>query len=295
MKILFIGTVEFSCHMLNALLDLNVEIVGVVSGEDNGLNSDYADFRPICTEKEIPILLTGNINSEDSISWIKSKSPDVIFCMGWSQLIKKDVLGIPHLGIVGYHPAELPKNRGRHPLIWALALGLDQTASTFFFMDEGADSGNIISQDIVEISTNDAANSLYLKIIKTATIQIKEVISLLDDSKFIGTPQDHSLSNTWRKRNHSDGKIDWRMSATNIHNLVRALSKPYIGAHFEQENQDFKVWSTRVVPYKGPENSESGKIISLDGIDSPLVVCGENAIELISVEPELALKEGEYL
>ena len=61
------------------------------------------------------------------------------------------------------------------------------------------------------------------------------------------------------------------------------------------DNQEFKIWSTRVVPYKGPENSEPGKIISLDDIDSPLVACGENAIELISVEPELALKEGEYL
>lgn len=295
MKILFIGTVQFSYHMLNALFDLNVELVGVVSGEDKGLNSDYVDLEPICTEKEIPILITGNINSEDSISWIKNKSPDVIFCMGWSQLIKKEVLGIPYLGIVGYHPAELPKNRGRHPLIWALALGLDQTASTFFFMDEGADSGNIISQDIVVISSSDDAKSLYSKITKTATTQIKEVVSLIGDSKFTGTPQDHSLSNIWRKRNQSDGKIDWRMSATNIHNLVRALTRPYIGAHLEQGNQEFKVWSTRVIPYTGPENSEPGKIISLDGIDSPLVVCGEDALELISVEPELGLKEGEYL
>ena len=73
MKILFIGTVQFSYHMLNALFDLNVELVGVVSGEDKGLNSDYVDLEPICTEKEIPILITGNINSEDSISWIKNK------------------------------------------------------------------------------------------------------------------------------------------------------------------------------------------------------------------------------
>ena len=72
--------------------------------------------------------------------------------MGWSRIIGKELLAVPPKGIVGYHPAALPANRGRHPIIWALALGLKETASTFFFMDNGADSGPIISQKSLIIS-----------------------------------------------------------------------------------------------------------------------------------------------
>ena len=78
--------------------------------------------------------------------------PDIIFCFGWSSLIKSEVLNLTKLGVVGYHPAMLPNNRGRHPLIWAKILGLTQTGSTYFFMDEGADTGDILDQSSFEIS-----------------------------------------------------------------------------------------------------------------------------------------------
>ena len=93
--------------------------------------------------------------------------------MGLSKLINRELLEIPKLGVVGYHPTLLPKNRGRHPLIWALVLGLTQTGSTFFFMDEGADSGPIISQEKVKITKKDTANTLYKKIEITASKQLK--------------------------------------------------------------------------------------------------------------------------
>jgi methionyl-tRNA formyltransferase len=63
------------------------------------------------------------------------------FCLGWSNLLKAEILKAAPLGVIGFHPAALPANRGRHPLIWALGLGLDETATTFFFMDKGADRG----------------------------------------------------------------------------------------------------------------------------------------------------------
>ena len=69
------------------------------------------------------------------------------------------------MGVIGYHPAALPKNRGRHPLIWALVLGLKKTASSFFIMDERADSGDVISQEEIIINDDDDASSLYAKMI----------------------------------------------------------------------------------------------------------------------------------
>ena len=82
------------------------------------------------------------------------------------------------MGVLGYHPAELPKNRGRHPIIWALVLGLKRTASTFFFMDEGADTGDILSQYKINISKNDNAETLYNRIIEVAMKQVDEFCAI---------------------------------------------------------------------------------------------------------------------
>jgi len=151
MKIVFIGTVQFSLHMLETLLNQQAQVVGVITDCDHGINADYADLKPVCEKHGIEVLLTSNVNASDTIDWVRKLSPDVVFCFGWSHLIKQELLHLPPMGVIGYHPAALPKNRGRHPLIWALILGLNETASTFFFMDEGADSGDIISQTTVPI------------------------------------------------------------------------------------------------------------------------------------------------
>ena len=160
MKILFIGTVEFSYKALKKLIELNAEIVGVCTKKKSDFNSDFVDLTSLCKNAIIPFKYIDDINSNENIDWIRSLSPDIIFCFGWSNLIKKDLLSLPKMGVVGYHPALLPKNRGRHPLIWALALGLNVSGSTFFFMTEGADDGDILSQEKVKILYEDDAKSL---------------------------------------------------------------------------------------------------------------------------------------
>jgi methionyl-tRNA formyltransferase len=105
-------------------------------------------------------------------------------------LIKKELLELAPMGIVGYHPAKLPENRGRHPLIWALFLGMKQSASTFFFMDEGADSGDILSQVDFEILENDDARSLYNKVIDIALLQIEDFLPKLQNKTYDRIKQD---------------------------------------------------------------------------------------------------------
>jgi methionyl-tRNA formyltransferase len=78
--------------------------------------------------------------SPEALTWIRAKVPDVIFCFGWSKLLKQKLLKLAPLEVVGFQPAALHANRGRHPVLWALVLGLYKTASTFFFMEEGRDS-----------------------------------------------------------------------------------------------------------------------------------------------------------
>ena len=246
MNIVFIGSIMFSEKILIQLINMKVNIKGVCTIKSANNNSDHVDLTKISIKNKIPVKYTDDINSENSIKWIKSLSPDIIFCFGWSRLLKTDLLKLAPLGVLGYHPAALPANRGRHPLIWALILGLKETGSTFFFMDDGADSGDILSQHPIKIFNNDNAGSLYKRITETALEQIDEFLPTLQSGDCNKIKQDHSKSNTWRKRYKNDGKIDWRMSAITIHNLVRGLTKPYIGAHIEYKDEI----GIEVVPFK---------------------------------------------
>lgn len=188
MKILFIGAVEFSACALQELLEIQANIIGVCTLSQSTINSDHVDLSRIAEQAGIPVRLTPNINNEEVCSWIQSLNPDIIFCFGWSQIIKKPLLDIPPMGIVGYHPAALPANRGRHPLIWALVLGLTETASTFFFMDEGADSGDILDQRSVPIKSTDDARSLYESIMQVSRSQIREFFAAFNEQSIRAAP-----------------------------------------------------------------------------------------------------------
>ena len=294
MKILFIGTVDFSFKILNALINIEANIVGVCTKKSSSFNSDFFDLKPICDINSIPCHYIDDINSKENIEWINQLSPDIVFCFGWSSLLKKELLNLAPMGVIGYHPSKLPKNRGRHPLVWALALGLKETASTFFFMDGGVDSGDIISQYKIEITEQDDAQSLYVKIIDTATKQILEIIPDLNNGKYKRIQQKCSQANIWRKRTLEDGKIDWRMSAKQVHNLVRGLTHPYVGAHFVLKSKIYKVWKTKLIGCDTINNIEPGKVVKAHS-QTLTVKCGEGCIEIHKVSPKIYVNVGDYL
>ena len=293
MRIIFIGAVEFSLRTLVKLIELKANIVGVCTSQESKSNSDHIDLTCYSVAHGIPSFYTDDINSKETLSWIQEKSPDVIFCFGWSKLIKQNLLELTPLGVIGFHPAALPANRGRHPIVWALVLGLDKTASTFFFMDSGADSGDILSQKEISISHQEDARSLYDKVVNTALTQIAEFLPQLSTKSFQRVKQNELHVNVWRKRVGADGQIDWRMSAQSIYNLVRGLAKPYVGAHFLFNDIEIKVWKSAVFE-GGGNNIEPGKVFHQT--NSGLVVkCGEGAISLLVTEPEFKVKVGTYL
>ena len=145
-KIIFIGCVESSYIFLNELIKKNAEIVGVITKSKSNFNSDFMDLSPLCKDNSIPYIFVDNVNDDETVKFIKNLKPDIGFCFGWSQLVKKNIIDLFPEGMLGFHPAELPNNRGRHPLIWALVLGLDKTASTFFQLDDLAADRNSLSR-----------------------------------------------------------------------------------------------------------------------------------------------------
>lgn len=278
MRLVFIGCVTMSRELLiNIIESKKICVVGIVTKKKSKFNSDHSDLSDTALVNKIAYKYMGDINSSMNINWIKQQNPDIIFCFGWSSLLKKQTLELAPKGVVGFHPAKLPSNRGRHPIIWSLVLGLKETASSFFMMNENPDAGKIISQEKIKIEYSDNANVLYNKIYKVAKKQILQILENLISNNLNLRLNDFDKSNTWRKRSFIDGKIDWRMSSLNIFNLVRGLSKPYPGAHFEHENQIFKVWKCSEITMENTENLEPGKIINFDS-NKIVIKTGDNAI-----------------
>ena len=293
MKILFIGTVEFSLQALTKLIEMGEEVVGVITKEQSVFNADFADLTSVCERHGIPYLFCKNINDDVAVQWMNGFQPDIAFCFGWSQIIRPHVLAIPKKGVVGFHPAYLPKNRGRHPLIWALVLGLKESATTFFMMDEGADSGDIVSQKQFDITYEDDAASLYQKMIDNALSQIEDFVPALRESRLTPTPQDHSKANLWRKRGRKDGEIDFRMNSRTIYNLVRGLTKPYVGAHLMFGEAEVKIWKVREVTMN-TNNLEPGLVLEANE-KSVIVKTASGAVEILEHEFKSIPEKGTYL
>lgn len=294
MRILFVGCVESSYRLLSSLINYKKNVVGVITKEQSNFNADFVDLKPLCDENNIPCRYVKNVNDADSVTFIKSCIPDICYCFGWSQLIKPDLIDIFPMGVVGFHPAALPNNRGRHPLIWALALGLSETASSFFMINVGADEGEIVSQKKISITYEDDARTLYNKVLETAVQQEIEITEDFETGNFKLMPQDISVGNTWRKRGKADGQIDWRMPSRGIYNLVRSLTKPYVGAHFVLNDLDYKVWKVKEIEADGLDNIEPGKVLAVNNDGSIDIKAGIGAIRLVEFDT-VELEVGEYL
>jgi methionyl-tRNA formyltransferase len=248
MRIVFIGAVQFSRHCLQEVLTNSGRVVAVFTlpRERAKFNADYADLSPVAAQYNVPVYLTKNINDPDNIEALRSLRPDVIFVFGWSQLISKPILDIPRLGCIGTHPALLPKNRGRHPLIWTLVEGLSESGLTFFYIDEGADSGDILWQRSFEIALEDDASTLYEKIKVLASQALREFLPQLHQGTIPRIPQDHSQATYWRKRTEKDGEIQWDAPTMTIYNLIRALTHPYVGAHTYLAGEKTLIWKAKL-------------------------------------------------
>ena len=296
LKIAFIGCVSSSRVVLQTLLSLPsslCEVVCIMTMRSNRLNSDHVDLRDLAAAS-IPFLYVDDLDGDMAqADWLKKSEPDLIFCVGWSRLLGNHVLQVAARGVVGFHPANLPANRGRHPLIWALALGLPETASTFFLMDSGADSGPLLSQLPIKIDPEDDAATLYAKVLALLPRQVETIVNGLKDGSLISQPQDDSRATYWRKRSATDGRIDWRMEPNAVRNLVRALAHPYPGAHFMHQDREVKVWKC-IEHIAGTLNDEPGKVLAVD--DRIITVrCGRGALQLIDHELSTLPSVGDYL
>tara|TARA_B100000953_G_C17969124_1_gene405565 strand:+ start:140 stop:1060 length:921 start_codon:yes stop_codon:yes gene_type:complete len=285
MKIVFISGVKFGFEILEHIInhDFNISLVFSYSDSKKKNYSDSASFDVLCKERGIKNIKVDNINDPENIEIIKSLNPDIILVMGWSQLLKNEIIKLPKLGVIGSHPTELPKFRGRAPIPWTIIKNLKESALTFFYIEEGVDDGDILDQEKFKIHALDDANSLYQRITEIGKNMIIKDLTQIQQGTSQRIRQDpKSFIENWPKRTPDDGKINWKNSGKIIHALIRATTHPYPGAFTFYNGKKLKIFNAELL---NNNISEPGKILQIknNGVE---IGTGDGTIILKSVQIE---------
>ena len=263
MNIIFIGGVTFSYEILSSILNAGWKISTVFTYLDSKKNnySDFANFDELAKKFEFNNIKVNNINDFQNIEIIQKIEPDLILVMGWSQLLKKEIISIPKIGIIGSHPTELPKYRGRAPIPWTILKNLKKSALTFFWINDGVDNGDILDQVIFDINNKDDAKSIYQKVIKLGKEMILSNLKKINENNYSRKKQNpEEFIENWPKRTPEDGIIDWSKSGREIETLIRATTYPYPGAYTFLNNLKLIIWKAEFVENA---NIDSGKILEV--------------------------------
>jgi methionyl-tRNA formyltransferase len=194
----------------------------------------------------IPVLKVEHINDADVLPRIREL--DWLFIVGWSQIAGPEVLDAPRLGALGMHPTLLPEGRGRAAIPWAILKGLSKTGVTMFKLDEGVDTGPILAQQEIALSSGTTATDLYARVNATHVALIKQTLPDLLTGRAIFQPQDEQRATEWPGRRPDDGAIDLSGSVNDAERLVRALTHPYPGAFYQDQNGNkVIVWAAEIV------------------------------------------------
>ncbi|MCK6604130.1 MAG: methionyl-tRNA formyltransferase [Bacteroidia bacterium] len=283
-RIILIGSVNSTLRTLKKLIDHKMNVIGVL-----GLDpikhknvSGYQNMAEVCAKNILNYYEFTSINDINTIDILKNLRPDIIFVVGLSQLIKSEVLSIPKVCCIGFHPTKLPNGRGRGTLAW-LVMKRVEPAATFFVIDEGMDSGPILVQTEYKVEDNDYAIDVLNKNLQALDQSLDKLLPQIKSGNIILTHQDHSAATYCGKRNPEDGLINWANKATNIFELVRATSDPLPGAFTFYDNSKIIIEKAEV-NYNQDYFGVVGRILKIDEIKGALIQTGEGTLWISKVK-----------
>ena len=282
LRIALIGAVEASRVALDHLHRPGVELL-VLSLEPSRSrrHSDYCDLAPISALMDVPSIPISNVNDPAVHAELRRFGPDIVAVFGWSQIVKEELRSIPRIGVLGWHPSALPRNRGRAVIPWTILQRATDTGFTIFWIDEGVDSGDIAAQVPVTVAPDETATTLYEKMMTAARMALSDLLPRLLAGEIPRCPQDHAQATYCAKRDVEDGRIDWTRSQDEIWTLIRASTRPYPGAFCDLPDGRLIIWSAEKSPARG-SSGQPGQIQAVTS-DGALVHCGDGANLLVTV------------
>lgn len=300
LRIIFMGTAELACASLRALLNSpEFSVQAVVTQPDRPKGRDLklqpSEVKVVAIEANIPVLQPERAREPQFIEQLKQIAPDYIVVIAYGQILPKPILETPRLGCVNVHTSLLPKYRGAAPIQAALLNGDAETGVTIMLMDEGLDTGPILSQRVIPIEANDDAATLHDKLAIVGAELLLPTLIDFAGGKIQARAQNHAEATHVKKIKKEDGQLDFTQAARVLRNRIRAFT-PWPGAFTFQKTNDkarlLKVWRAKVVNGHG----QPGTVLKADNTGI-VVACGVDAllVEKLQREGGRQMGAGEFL
>lgn len=287
MKVIFMGTPDFSVPTLDAIKKDGNEIVLVVTQPDKKKGRKGILTPPPVKEwalkNNISIFQPVKLREKQNIEELEKYEADVIVVAAFGQILPKKVLDMPKYGCINVHASLLPKYRGASPIQWAILNGDDETGVTTMQMGVGLDDGDILLQKKVPISSEDTGGSLFDKLSKVGADLLIETLHRIEKNDIVRIPQDDEKATHVGLIKKDFGILSFDEENKYILNKIRALN-PWPSAFTFYKDKMVKIWKAKSVSFNN-KGYEYGDLV-VENKDELLVVTRNGAISILELQEE---------
>ena len=278
------GTPAFAVPPLQSLLMAGHEVAAVVTRTDKpagrGKTLTPPPVKVAAAQAGLTVLQPRRVREPESVAAIRALVPEVIVVAAYGQILPKEILTLPKHGCLNIHASLLPAYRGAAPINWAIINGEERTGITIMQMDEGMDTGAILLQDSIPIAPDDTAGTLSGKLSLLGSTLIVDALNRLEGAALHPARQEEQRASLAPLLKKDDGRIDWTMTAAQVHRRVRGLS-PWPGAFTFLDGKLFKLLETAL-----DEGEGAPGVIALRGADQLVVGTGSGLLRIRTLQPE---------
>ena len=289
-RVVFLGTPDFACESLNALIEEErYQVVGVVSQPDRPsgrkMKLQPSPVKQLAQrwvlQRKLEVITPENVNTLEVLEKIKSWKADVAVVVAFGQIMSDKFLNLFPEKVFNVHASLLPRWRGAAPIQRALMAGDSETGVALQRMVKALDAGDVLGERKISTEGLDAVELHDALKVLGADLLVKELFDYLQ-GELEPQPQEESLVTYAKKISKDESKIDWSLSATEIHNRVRGL-KLGPGSHAMFRERKIKIHKTEVDTRPLSGVTEPGKVMD---IERGQIACGEGQIRVLEVQPE---------
>ena len=264
LKVVFMGTPDFSINILQVLID-NCNVLGVVTQPDKKVGRHqeikYYPIKELAIKHSIQVFQPEKI--KDDYQDILKLNPDIIITCAYGQFIPKAILDYPKYKCINVHASLLPKLRGGAPIHHAIIDGYKETGITIMYMDTKMDAGDIISQESIEIFDTDTVESLHDRLsIIGSKLLIKTLPDIINGTNSRIKQNEDEVTFGFNITREEE-LLDFSKTKREIFNQIRGLN-PFPGAYFFLDNKIVKVYDTVIIDDISYKDKENGTIVKLD-------------------------------
>lgn len=287
--IVYCGTPEFAAVSLRYLLEKDCNVIAVVTMPDRaqgrGRKIQFSPVKQLALDYEIPLFQPDKATDPDFLQQLESLKPDLVLVCAYGKILRRRFIDIPRYGCINLHASLLPRYRGPSPIQFAILNGDKETGVTTFMIDEGMDTGDIILERRITVSSDDTTGSLHDKLASAGAQVLYDTVRLCDTPPIPTYPQQGEAIIT-KKITPQMSVVDWSKPAGQIHNLIRAMN-PVPGARTtlpaSMGGRILKIFASQ--PADASCDAQPGKITHVEH-DHFVVACGNGQLSIWNVQLE---------